>query len=165
MRLTTPGNSQRKPPGWALRVYKTPWAQHKEVFSRILGRQLTLPRRPGSPSISWPEWRAGLGEKIYFLALEPAILPAPHLLPGQRTTGHPQRGLLGPTGAQSRVDGHWPPQAPSPKAIRHLMSLDCPIYFQNCSLKVTSLRLFERTPGSGPLPSTSGSEKHLFVCL
>ena len=86
---TTPGNSQRKPPGWAPRVCKTPWAQHREVFSRILGRELVLPRPLGSPSINQPEWRGWVAGEDLFPGFGTSHSPCPHLLPGQGTMGHP----------------------------------------------------------------------------
>lgn len=94
--LTTPGNCQRKPPGWAPRVCKMAWAQHREVFSCDLGRLLALSRPPGSPSISPIEWRGRVwGEEIYFLSLEPAILPAPTFLLAREQWGISKQAFLG----------------------------------------------------------------------
>lgn len=87
--LTTPGNSQRKPPGWAPRVCKMAWAQHREVFSRVLGSLLALSRPPGSPSISQMNGEAGLGGGDLFPGFGTSHPPCPHLPPGQRTMGHP----------------------------------------------------------------------------
>lgn len=132
--LTTPGNSQRKPPGWAPRACRAAWAQHRDIFSRVLGRLLALSRPPESPSTSPTEWRGwvgwGWGVLIYFLALEPAILPAPHLPPGQRTMGRPQTGLPGTAGV-SRVDGHWPHS--SRLRLFGTGSPDCTLCFQTAA--------------------------------
>lgn len=131
--LTTPGNSQRKPLGWAPRVCKAAWAQHREIFSRVLGRLLALPRPPGSPSISPTEWRAWVGREIYFLALEqPSSLSSTFLL-AREQWGTPDRPSWG--GRCMGQDGPWP-RAPSPEC-GHWRSLDCPLCFQNSSLRVT----------------------------
>lgn len=120
MGLTMPGNNQRKPLGWAPRVSEMAWGWYKEVFSRVLGRQLTVSRPPGSPSISWPEWKPGVGEEDLFPGFGASHSPGPHLPPGRRTMRSPHRGLPVVTGAQSRVDRPSAPQAPAQAPVHSI---------------------------------------------
>ena len=133
--LTTPGSSQRKPLGWAPRVCKAAWAQHREIFSRVLGRLLALPRPPGSPSISPTEWRGWVREEIYFLALEQPSSLSSTFLRAREQWGTPKQAFLG---QQVCGAGRMAPARGLPAlGVGHWRSLNCSLCFQNSSLRVT----------------------------